>query len=175
MIALDANGADGGPSTVSEGAARSDEEVLLFGPEERMGEPGARVHIVDAPEKISGGEEPVKAVRSRPDASIVQAARAVGEGRPPPSRGRTRLGRLARARDIHAARLGGSSEARSLSPSNRSRVVATGPAAKDSSPRAAVRQPTANAARQRTRRQWDRLWGQLNVGAAYAAKGTAGT
>ena len=81
MIALDANGADGGPSVVSEGAARSDEEVLLFGPEERMGEPGARVHIVDAPERIEGGEEPVKAVRSRPDASIVQAARAVGEGR----------------------------------------------------------------------------------------------
>ena len=81
MIALDANGADGGPSLVSEGAARSDEEVLLFGPEASMGEPGARVQIVDAPEKITGGEEPVKAVRARPDASIVQAARAVGEGR----------------------------------------------------------------------------------------------
>ena len=81
MIALDANGADGGPSVVSEGAARSNEEVLLFGPEAEMGEPGARVHIVDAPERIAGGEEPVKAVRSRPDASIVQAARAVGEGR----------------------------------------------------------------------------------------------
>jgi phosphate acyltransferase len=81
VIALDANGADGGPSTVSEGAARSDEEVLLFGPEAEMGEPGARVHIVDAPERIAGGEEPVKAVRSRPDSSIVQAARAVGEGR----------------------------------------------------------------------------------------------
>jgi glycerol-3-phosphate acyltransferase PlsX len=39
------------------------------------------VHIVDAPERIAGGEEPVKAVRSRPDASIVQAARAVGDGR----------------------------------------------------------------------------------------------
>ena len=60
---------------------RSDEEVLLFGPEAAMGEPGARVQIVDAPEKIAGGEEPVRAVRSRPDASIVQAARAVGEGR----------------------------------------------------------------------------------------------
>ena len=81
LIALDANGADGGPSIVAEGAARSGESVLLFGPRAQLGEPAGQVALVDAPERIAGGEEPVKAVRSRPEASIVQAARAVGEGR----------------------------------------------------------------------------------------------
>ena len=77
MIALDANGADAGPAVVAEGARLSGEQVLLFGPAaELSGE-----HIVDAPVRIGGDEEPVRAVRSKPDASIVQAARAVGEGR----------------------------------------------------------------------------------------------
>ena len=79
MIALDANGADGGPAVVADGAKRSGEQVLLFGPKDELGGSGAEV--VDAPERIAGDDEPVRAVRSRPDASIVQAARAVGEGR----------------------------------------------------------------------------------------------
>ena len=77
MIALDANGADGGPAIVAEGARLSGEQVLLFGP--ASGLDGA--HVVDAPRGIRGDEEPVRAVRRNPDASIVQAARAVGEGR----------------------------------------------------------------------------------------------
>ncbi len=77
MIALDANGADGGPAMVAEGARLSGESVTLFGPAAELeGE-----HVVDAPVRISGEEEPVRAVRSRPEASIVQAARAVAEGR----------------------------------------------------------------------------------------------
>ncbi len=79
MIALDANGADGGPAVVADGAKRSGEQVLLFGPKDELGGSGAEV--VDAPERIAGDDEPVRAVRSRPDASIVQAARAVAEGR----------------------------------------------------------------------------------------------
>jgi phosphate acyltransferase len=82
VIALDANGADQGPGTVAEGARRSDLPVLLFGPAAELGDAaGDRVEIVDAPEAIRGGEEPVRAVRSRPDASVVQAARAVADGR----------------------------------------------------------------------------------------------
>ena len=77
MIALDANGADGGPAMVAEGARLSGEEVLLFGPAAQL--PGP--NVVDAPVKVSGAEEPVRAVRSHPDASIVQAARAVADGR----------------------------------------------------------------------------------------------
>ena len=77
MIALDANGADAGPVTVAEGARLSGEDVLLFGPAAQ----GDGVHVVDAPAAISPDEEPVRAVRRHPDASIVQAAKAVGEGR----------------------------------------------------------------------------------------------
>lgn len=79
MIALDANGADGGPAVVAEGARLSGEDVLLFGPATELGGSGAEV--VDAPVRISGHEEPVRAVRSKPEASIVQAAKAVAEGR----------------------------------------------------------------------------------------------
>lgn len=77
MIALDANGADGGPAVVADGARLSGEDVLLFGPAaELFGD-----HVVDAPIGIPAAEEPVRAVRSHPEASIVQAARAVAEGR----------------------------------------------------------------------------------------------
>jgi phosphate acyltransferase len=81
VIALDANGADRGPAAVAEGARRSGLPVLLFGPAAELGDPGDRVGVVDAPERIAPGEEPVRAVRSRPDASIVQACAAVAEGR----------------------------------------------------------------------------------------------
>lgn len=77
MIALDANGADAGPAAVAEGARLSGEDVLLFGPAAEL---DGR-NVVDAPERIGGGEEPVRAVRSKPEASIVQAAQAVGDGR----------------------------------------------------------------------------------------------
>jgi glycerol-3-phosphate acyltransferase PlsX len=66
MIALDANGADFGPEVVARGAELSGLEVEIFGPPM----PG-----------IANDEEPARAVRSKEDASIVQAARAVGEGR----------------------------------------------------------------------------------------------
>jgi len=81
VIAVDANGADAGPGAVAEGARLSGERVLLFGPASEIGEPGAEIELVDAPERIGGDEEPVRAVRSRPEASIVQAAAAVADGR----------------------------------------------------------------------------------------------
>jgi phosphate acyltransferase len=81
VIAVDANGADAGPGAVAEGARRSGEQVLLFGPAREIGDPGPAVEVVDAPERIGGDEEPVRAVRSRPEASIVQAAAAVADGR----------------------------------------------------------------------------------------------
>ena len=82
MIAVDANGADQGPRAVAEGVARSGLPVLLFGPEgEIAGPAGPHAEVVNAPETVKAGEEAVAAVRSRPDASIVQAAAAVGDGR----------------------------------------------------------------------------------------------
>ena len=82
MIAVDANGADQGPAAVAEGVARSGLPVLLFGPRAEIGSAaGPRAEVVDAPETVKAGEEAVAAVRSKPDASIVQAAKAVGDGR----------------------------------------------------------------------------------------------
>jgi phosphate acyltransferase len=78
VIAVDANGADQGPAAVAEGARGSQTDLLLFGPAEQLGD---GVEVVDAPEAIHGGGEPVRAVREQPDASIVQAAKAVADGR----------------------------------------------------------------------------------------------
>jgi glycerol-3-phosphate acyltransferase PlsX len=81
MIAVDANGADQGPGAVAEGVRRAGLPVLLFGPAGALAGAGPHAEIVDAPESIKGGGEPLSAVRSRSDASIVRAAAAVGEGR----------------------------------------------------------------------------------------------
>jgi glycerol-3-phosphate acyltransferase PlsX len=81
VIAVDANGADAGPAAVAEGARRSGERVLLFGPAAELGDLGPAIEVVDAPVGIGGDEEPVRAVRTKPEASIVQAARAVADGR----------------------------------------------------------------------------------------------
>ncbi len=78
MIALDANGADGGPALVADGARASGEEVLVFGA--GLSGTDGRVQLVDAP-SIEPGSNPVRAVRSQPQASIVQAAAAVADGR----------------------------------------------------------------------------------------------
>jgi phosphate acyltransferase len=82
VIAVDANGADQGPAAVAEGVARSGLPVMLFGPAAAIaGSAGPRAQVVDAPETVKAGEEAVAAVRSKRDASIVQAAMAVGDGR----------------------------------------------------------------------------------------------
>jgi glycerol-3-phosphate acyltransferase PlsX len=80
VIAVDANGADQGPAAVAEGARLSKLPVTLFGPAAELGESGEQVRVVDAP-VAAGGGDPVRVVRSNPDASIVQAAKAVAEGR----------------------------------------------------------------------------------------------
>ena len=81
MIAVDANGADQGPGAVAEGVRRSGLPVVLFGPQAELAGAGELTEVVDAPENIKAGDEPVAAVRSRKDASIVRAAAAVADGR----------------------------------------------------------------------------------------------
>jgi glycerol-3-phosphate acyltransferase PlsX len=82
-IALDANGADAGPAEVARGAAMAAAvgvRVLVFGPAEALpAAPG--VEVVDAPVSIAKAADPARAVRGTRDASIVQAVRAVAEGR----------------------------------------------------------------------------------------------
>ena len=83
-IALDANGADAGPAEVARGAALAaadgDVRVLVFGPASAI-EPAPGVELVDAPVSIAKAADPARAVRATPDASIVQAVRAVADGR----------------------------------------------------------------------------------------------
>jgi phosphate acyltransferase len=78
VIALDANGADGGPSLVAEGARLSGVPVTLYGPASELAGAGK---VVDAPLAVANHEEPALAVRAKPDASVVQCARAVADGR----------------------------------------------------------------------------------------------
>ncbi len=84
VVAVDCNGADLGASEVAAGAAiaaRQGARVLLFGPAAQLGEPPEGVEVVDAPVSIAKAPDPVQAVRSSSDASIVLAARAVAEDR----------------------------------------------------------------------------------------------
>jgi glycerol-3-phosphate acyltransferase PlsX len=78
MIALDANGADRGPRNVAEGGRRAGVPVTIFGPAAEL---DGFENVVDAPVAITNDEDPARAVRAKPDASMVQAARAVKEGR----------------------------------------------------------------------------------------------
>jgi len=84
VVAVDCNGADRGPAEVAAGAAiaaAGGARVILFGPAAELGEPVGGVEIVDAPVSIAKAADPVRAARTTPEASIVQAARAVAEGR----------------------------------------------------------------------------------------------
>ena len=81
-VAVDAGGADRGPSEVAEAAllaVSAGIHVVLFGPAEQLsaahGAPG--IEIVDAPVSIAKAGDPVRAVRAAPESSIVQAAQAV--------------------------------------------------------------------------------------------------
>jgi glycerol-3-phosphate acyltransferase PlsX len=83
-VAVDAGGADLGPDEVAAGAsqaAKAGLRVLLFGPAARIESVGNGVEVVDAPVSIAKAPDPAFAVRTTPEASIVQAARAVAEGR----------------------------------------------------------------------------------------------
>jgi phosphate acyltransferase len=82
-VAVDAGGADLGPSEVAAGAATAAADgtrVILFGPRDQIGDIDG-VEVVDAPISIAKAADPAFAVRSTPEASIVQAAKAVADGR----------------------------------------------------------------------------------------------
>ena len=87
VVAVDANGSDKGPTEVLAGvreAGQGGTRVLLFGPAQQIeafAPLGPRVEVVDAPLSIAKSSDPARAVRETPEASIVQAAKAVGEGR----------------------------------------------------------------------------------------------
>ncbi|MGH2922781.1 MAG: phosphate acyltransferase, partial [Solirubrobacterales bacterium] len=81
-MALDLQGADGGPELVLSGArlaAAEGIQVRAFGPSGLDG--GRGVELIAAEGFIGNDAEPVAAVRSTPEASVVKAAADVAEGR----------------------------------------------------------------------------------------------
>jgi phosphate acyltransferase len=81
-VALDAYGADGGPELVLEGARIAAAEgipVRIFGPSGL--EVSGGIELDATTDWIGNEAEPVAAVRSTPEASVVRAAAAVAEGR----------------------------------------------------------------------------------------------
>jgi glycerol-3-phosphate acyltransferase PlsX len=83
-VAVDGNGADLGPVEVAAGAgiaAARGIQVLLFADAAEVGSLPAGVELIDAPVSIAKAADPAFAVKSTPEASIVQAARAVADGR----------------------------------------------------------------------------------------------
>ena len=84
-VAVDAGGADLGPAEVAAGAAargRAGHRACSCSARPReIGTVADGVEVVDAPVSIAKAADPAFAVRSTPEASIVQAARAVAEGR----------------------------------------------------------------------------------------------
>jgi glycerol-3-phosphate acyltransferase PlsX len=90
-VAVDGNGADLGPAEVAAGAALAAAggiRVLLFADASAVGDDAARaalaaagVELIDAPISIAKAPDPAAAVRTTPQASVVQAAKAVADGR----------------------------------------------------------------------------------------------
>jgi glycerol-3-phosphate acyltransferase PlsX len=88
-IAIDAMGGDHAPREIVRGAQKaardfSDAEIILFGDENEIRKHLAddgRIEIVHTTEVIGADDEPVRAVRRKKDASMVQMARAVADGR----------------------------------------------------------------------------------------------
>lgn len=83
-VAVDGNGADLGPTEVAAGAALAAARgvrVLLFADAREVGQVPDGVELIDAPVSIAKAVDPAFAVRSTPEASIVQAAKAVADGR----------------------------------------------------------------------------------------------
>jgi phosphate acyltransferase len=82
-VALDGYGAEQGFDVLAEGARRAAADgigVRVFGPERALDLDGAEgVEVVPVKDWIGNEEDPVPAVRSRPQASVVQAAREVAE------------------------------------------------------------------------------------------------
>jgi glycerol-3-phosphate acyltransferase PlsX len=88
-VAVDAKGGDHAPDEVVKGALSVAGErlrLLLVGPEPEIGSlPGVAgspfVEVVHAPDLIGASDEPTKAVRGKPDSSLVVATRLVAEGK----------------------------------------------------------------------------------------------
>jgi phosphate acyltransferase len=84
VVALDGFGAERGFDVLAEGARRAAADGIrlrVFGPPQDLRLEGvAGIEVVPCAEAIGNDEDPVPAVRSRRDASVVRAAAAVSDG-----------------------------------------------------------------------------------------------
>src|SRR5918996_5593071 len=81
VVALDAYGADAGPELVMEGAALAAADgiaVKIYGPASLQ--PQAGVEVEACERWIDNESDPVSAVRTTPEASVVRAAAEVAAG-----------------------------------------------------------------------------------------------
>ena len=118
VVALDAMGGDNAPGATVAGAAEAagpDLRVLLVG-DQAVLEPmleavpaTARPHIeiVHAPDKIDSSEEGARAVRSKPDSSVVMSCRLVREGRAAAAVSLGHTGAMMAAATLHMRRIPG--------------------------------------------------------------------
>ncbi len=84
IVAVDANGADLGVAEVVAGAAiaaKHGVHVLLYGDVAELGDMPDGVTAIHAPVSIAKAADAAAAARANPQASIVQASRAVADGR----------------------------------------------------------------------------------------------
>jgi glycerol-3-phosphate acyltransferase PlsX len=83
-VALDGFGAEQGFGVLAEGARQAAADGIrlrVFGPPDELGLGGVEgIEVVPTSEWIGNDEDPVPAVRTRKDASVVRAARDVAEG-----------------------------------------------------------------------------------------------
>ncbi|APT17917.1 phosphate acyltransferase [Amylolactobacillus amylotrophicus DSM 20534] len=89
-IAIDAMGGDHAPESIIEGVLRAqkempDVEFILYGNQDKI-KPflpetySPQIKIVHTTEEVTGDDEPVRAIRTKKDASMVRAATAVKDG-----------------------------------------------------------------------------------------------
>lgn len=89
-IAIDAMGGDHAPESIIEGVLRAqkempDVEFILYGNQDKI-KPflpktySPQIKIVHTTEEVTGEDEPVRAIRTKKDASMVRAATAVKDG-----------------------------------------------------------------------------------------------
>jgi glycerol-3-phosphate acyltransferase PlsX len=106
-IAVDAMGGDRAPGEIVAGAleaAGRGIDVILFGPE---GLETGGLELVVSPSVIDMAEKPSEAVRAKPDSSLVQAVRAVADGRADAVVSAGNTGAMLTASLLHLRRLPG--------------------------------------------------------------------
>lgn len=118
VVALDAMGGDNAPDATVAGAAQAagpDLRVLLVGDERVLApmlealpeQTRAHLELVHAPDKIDSSEDGARAVRAKPESSVVMSCRLVREGRAAAAVSLGHTGAMMAAATLHMRRIPG--------------------------------------------------------------------